>query len=139
VSYSYGGAFRSQTEFEQALLTRVAYDVEHVRPALVEGGVESVSFVGKLPRSRIFANSIRKLPYLDWIVPRLLAGNWWWGHIVLNHYVVGDYLKYSDLALTKEGAAQLRADGVVRDLFVSSAYRGFVYQGTLVVEFPSNE
>jgi len=137
VSYTYAAAFRSQFEFEQSLITRLAYDVEHSVAVLRERKVETVGFVGRLPTSRILGNSAFKFPYLGRLIPNLISDNWWWGHVVLSNYDTTN-LQYRELLVTREQLPQLEAQGLATPLFASKAYRGFIYDGSLVVVFPDS-
>jgi hypothetical protein len=75
-SYAYGHAMQAQREYEQGRLTRLIYDVSHLD---VNRQAKIIQFEGAMPASPLLANTTRKFPFMDKLVPRMINGPWSWG------------------------------------------------------------
>ncbi len=86
VSYAYGHAFAAQADFEQGRISRLIAGISLFQTRLPETTITSISFVGEMPKSPVLANTQRKFPLLDRLVPRLINGGWSWGQKQLQFY-----------------------------------------------------
>lgn len=75
-SYAYGHAMQAQREYEQGKLTRMIYDISHLD---ADRQAKFIQFEGAMPVSPVLANTLRKFPFMDILVPRMINGAWSWG------------------------------------------------------------
>jgi hypothetical protein len=82
-SYAYGHAMQAQREYEQSRLTRLLYDISHLD---ADRTAKFIQFDGSMPASPVLANTNRKFPFMDKLVPRMINGTWTWGGKQMTWY-----------------------------------------------------
>jgi len=82
-SYAYGHAMQAQREFEQGRLSRLIFDISHLDP---HRQARIIQFEGSMPMSPLLANTARKFPFINRLVPRMINGSWTWGAHQLSWY-----------------------------------------------------
>lgn len=75
-SYAYGQSFEAQSDFEQQRISRLVSGVSELQ-AVDPGAEFRYALVeGVMPASPLLANTIRKFPLIDRLVPRLVQNDW---------------------------------------------------------------
>lgn len=132
-TYSYAAAFRAQHEYENSLLTRLAYDIDkHAELAHGKDGVR-VGFIGGLPASGILKNSQIRFPYLQRMIPSLIHGNWIWGGLRLQQ--ITGYPIHQIQLENPEALGKRIAGTAMKPLFKSPLYEGFAIDKILIIRF----
>jgi hypothetical protein len=100
-SYAYGQSFEAQSDFEQQRISRMISGISELQA--VDPGAEFRNALvdGVMPASPLLANTMRKFPLIDRLVPRLLQNDWSHGFRQIAFYgLTFDRLKHGEVDLS---------------------------------------
>lgn len=124
--YAYGNALASQKEYEKYMAYSIVHDIESIN---YDGAYKTISFVGKMPRSRQLQLMCEKYPYFVEYVPIYFGNSTWIEGAWPSYYMQEDlYIAES----TEEDQNVLISNIPIKD---NSIYSCYVEGEKIIVSF----
>lgn len=92
-TYSFGNALNNQNEYAKYIVYNIAHDLETIN---ADGEFTTVSFIGKMPRTKRMQMVYDKYPRFEELLPRYFTNDSWIGGAYVLHYLQDDLIIKSD-------------------------------------------
>ena len=124
--YSFGNALNNQNEYAKYIVYNIAHDLETIN---ADGEYTTVTFIGKMPRTKRIQMLYDKYPSYESLLPRYITNDTWIGGAYVLHYL------QDDLKLESDNESDIQVISSEEPVMTNSLYSCYLNGDKIIVSF----
>lgn len=124
--YAFGNALNNQNEYAKYIVYTIAHDLETIN---ADGEFTTVSFIGKMPRTKRMQMVYDKYPSFEGLLPRYFTNDSWIGGAYVLHYL------QDDLIITSDDETDRQVIASEEPIMSNSLYSCYLNSDKIIISF----